>query len=87
MIGCNILTLRFIDRSKKRMNVATLSPKFQIVIPTAVREHLTLQRGMKFQVIPYGQRIELIPLEPMKKARGMFKGIDTTIVREPDREL
>jgi hypothetical protein len=37
---------------------------------------------MKFQVIPYGERIELIPLEPMKKARGMFKGIDTTIERE-----
>lgn len=69
------------------MNTVTLSPKFQIVIPAAVRMHLTLKRGMKFQVIPYGERIELIPVEPMKKARGMFKGIDTIIEREPDREL
>jgi len=82
-----MMVLRSIDRSIKRMNITTLSPKFQIVIPAAVRTHLTLKSGMKFQVMPYGERIELIPIEPMKKARGMFKGIDTTIEREPDREL
>lgn len=69
------------------MNTVTLSPKFQIVIPAAVRAQLTLKHGMKFQVIPYGERIELIPVQPMKKARGIFKGIDTTITREADREL
>ena len=30
-------------------------------------------------------RAELIPLEPMKKARGFLKGIDTRIDREADR--
>jgi AbrB family looped-hinge helix DNA binding protein len=69
------------------MTTTTLSPKFQIVIPTAIRRQLTLRKGMKFQVIPYGQRIELIPIEPMTKAKGLLKGIDTTIRRSPDRSL
>ena len=69
------------------MNTVTLSPKFQIVIPAAVRKMLTLRKGMKFQVFSYGERIELLPIEPIKKARGMFTGMDTTIIREPDREL
>lgn len=82
-----MIALRLIDRSKKRMNTVTLSPKFQIVIPAQIREHLTLHRGMKFQVIAHDERIELIPVQPMSKMRGFLKGMDTTIIREPDREI
>lgn len=69
------------------MTTVTLSPKFQIVIPTAVRQQLTLKRGMKFQVIPYGQRIELIPVKPITKAKGWLKGMNTNIHRSADRAL
>jgi len=37
------------------------------------------------QVVLYENRIELIPLMPVKKARGFLKGIDTAIKRETDR--
>ena len=37
------------------------------------------------QVIQYDNRIELVPVRPMREARGMLQGIDTTIEREPDR--
>ena len=41
--------------------------------------------GQKIQVMTYQNRIELIPLKPMKELRGMLKGIDTEVERESDR--
>lgn len=67
------------------METTTVSPKFQIVIPKRVRQSLDIQPGQKMQVIQYGDRVELIPLRPARELRGFLKGIDTTIVREPDR--
>jgi AbrB family looped-hinge helix DNA binding protein len=67
------------------MQTVTVSPKFQVVIPRALREALSIRPGQKVQVIQYEGRIELIPLKPAKKMRGFLKGIDTTVEREPDR--
>ena len=67
------------------MDTTTVSTKFQVVIPPRVRRALGIRPGQKVQVIPYEGRIELIPLEPMKKARGFLKGIDTRVEREDDR--
>lgn len=67
------------------MTTVTLSPKFQLVIPKQVREAMQINSGMKFAVIPYDNRIELIPLKSIKSLKGSLKGIDTTIKREKDR--
>ena len=67
------------------METVTISPKFQVVIPKAIRESLGLRPGQKVQAIEYKNRIELIPLRPIKEARGMFRGIDTTVERDEDR--
>jgi AbrB family looped-hinge helix DNA binding protein len=67
------------------MELVTISPKYQIVIPLSVRRSLGIKPGQKIQVILYEDRIELIPLLSAKKARGFLKGIDTTIKRESDR--
>ncbi|MGC9397679.1 MAG: AbrB/MazE/SpoVT family DNA-binding domain-containing protein [Anaerolineae bacterium] len=67
------------------MEIVTVSTKYQVVIPRAVRELLGVQPGQKVQVIPYKERIELIPLKSPQELRGFLKGIDTTIAREPDR--
>jgi AbrB family looped-hinge helix DNA binding protein len=67
------------------METVTVSPKFQVVIPRAVRESLGLRPGQKVQVVLYGNRIELIPLKPIRKSRGFLRGLDTTIRREKDR--
>ena len=67
------------------MNTVTLSPKFQVVIPKAVRQQQHISVGMKFEVVAYGERIELIPLKPMKYLRGSLRGINKTIVRDKDR--
>ena len=67
------------------MESATVSPKFQVVIPKKVREQLGMRPGQKVRVIPYQGRIELIPVESLKQNRGFLKGIDTDMTREPDR--
>ena len=67
------------------MQMVTISPKFQIVIPKKIRESLQLSPGQKVQTLMYDDRIELIPLRPLKQMRGFLKGIDTTIMREKDR--
>jgi AbrB family looped-hinge helix DNA binding protein len=67
------------------MEVVTVSPKYQVVIPLSVRQSLGIKPGNKVQVILYENRIELIPLQPVQKMRGFLKGIDTTIDRETDR--
>jgi len=67
------------------METTTVSPKFQVVIPLRVRRALGIRPGQKIQVIPYEGRIELIPVRPLKHARGFLRGIDTSVDREPDR--
>lgn len=67
------------------MTTVTISPKFQIVIPKEIRINMKLNAGMKIEMIPYKNRIELIPLVPIKSLRGSLQGIDTNIKRDKDR--
>lgn len=67
------------------MNTVTISTKYQLVIPKGVRTRLGIEAGQKFQVIEYGDRIELVPVRDMKSMRGFARGITTTIRRESDR--
>lgn len=67
------------------METVTVSPKYQVVIPSAIRRSLDIRPGQKVQMIRYGDRIELILLRPVQEMRGFLRGIDTTVEREPDR--
>lgn len=67
------------------LETVTISPKFQVVIPRAIREAMDLVPGQKVQALQYGDRIELIPVRPLKKLRGFLAGIDTTVPRDEDR--
>ncbi len=67
------------------MQSVTISPKYQVVIPLEVRRALGLKPGQKIQVLLYDNRIELIPIVPIRKLRGKFKGINTHIERDADR--
>ena len=61
------------------MNTVTISPKFQVVIPQRVREAMGLRSGEKAHVIPYRNRIEIIPVRDIRELRGYLKGIDTRL--------
>ena len=67
------------------MDTVILSPKYQIVIPQAIREAMGLRPGEKIRVIRHGARVELIPVRKVKDLRGFLAGIDTTVDREDDR--
>ncbi|MFP4195035.1 MAG: AbrB/MazE/SpoVT family DNA-binding domain-containing protein [Desulfobacterales bacterium] len=67
------------------MQTVTVSPKYQVVIPKAVRQALHIRPGQKMQVIEYNGRIELIPEKDIKELRGFLKGINTEFEREEDR--
>ena len=67
------------------MKTVTVSPKFQVVIPQAIREELSLKPGEKMQVLRYDDRVELIRIRPIQELRGFLRGMDTTIEREEDR--
>ena len=67
------------------MNTVTISPKFQVVIPRPVRNHLHLRPGQKMQVIEYNGRVEFIPERDISELRGFVAGIDTSLKKEEDR--
>ena len=67
------------------MPAVTVSPKYQVVIPKAVRDAIGIYSGQKMQVLTNKNRIELIPIKPMEEMRGFLAGIDTEVAREKDR--
>lgn len=67
------------------MLAVTVSPKFQVVIPQAVREQLHIEAGQRLQVLAYEHRIELLPVESPQTLRGFLAGIATDVQRESDR--
>lgn len=69
------------------MSMVTVSPKFQVVIPLAVRERLRLQPGARLMVVEFNGGLRLMPVRPASALRGIARGIDTRVQREPDRTL
>lgn len=67
------------------MASVTVSPKYQVVIPKAVRERLGLKPGDKVEVIQLEGRIELIPVQAPVALKGLLQGGQNTFEREGDR--
>jgi len=64
------------------METATLSTKYQLVIPRGARERLRLRPGMRFTVLNKGAVIYLVPERPIRHQRGVAKGATPTDLRE-----
>lgn len=64
------------------MDAATISSKYQIVIPRKIRDQYDVKPGYKVVFIPFEKSLRLIFVPPIEQARGMFPGIDTNIERE-----
>lgn len=70
------------------MNTVTISTKYQVVIPRAIRERFDLKPGQKIMFIPYKKTLRIVIVPPIEEAEGMFAGIDTDPYREKvDRDL
>lgn len=66
------------------MEAVTVSPKYQVVIPRAVRERAHIRAGERLQIISFDDRIELVPIRPMRSMRGFLKGFDPVFVRDEE---
>ncbi len=64
------------------MATATISSRFQIVIPKEVREKLYLRPRQRLHVIEKGGVITLVPKVPLKSLRGVLKRMSKTDLRE-----
>jgi AbrB family looped-hinge helix DNA binding protein len=52
-----------------------VSPKYQVVIPKAIREELKILPGQELLVYIYEGRLHVDPPRSIKELRGMAKGI------------
>jgi AbrB family looped-hinge helix DNA binding protein len=69
------------------METATLSTKYQLVLPRGARERLKLRPGMRFTVLDKGGVIYLVPERPAKAFRGVARGTSPRGLREKKDRL
>jgi AbrB family looped-hinge helix DNA binding protein len=63
-------------------DTATLSSKFQISIPKAVREAQGWQAGQEFVFIPKGSGVLLVPVPRLEDLRGIARGAEASGYRD-----
>jgi len=61
---------------------ATLSTKFQISIPKAVREEQHWEAGQEFVFIPKGKGVLVIPVPELSQLEGIAKGASKSDYRD-----
>jgi AbrB family looped-hinge helix DNA binding protein len=66
------------------MDTVTISEKYQMVIPRAIREKWGIKPGQKVRLIVYGNVLEVVPVRNIKEARGFLKGMSSNVEREED---
>jgi AbrB family looped-hinge helix DNA binding protein len=67
------------------MTAVTVSPKYQVVIPKDICESMGIEPGQKIQLLVFRNRIVLIPMQPIKKLRGIAQGVDVPFQRDENR--
>jgi AbrB family looped-hinge helix DNA binding protein len=69
------------------MPQATISPKYQVVIPKEIRREVPLSSGQVVQVLAKNGVITLIPDRPLSSLRGFLKGARPEGFREKQERL
>ena len=59
------------------MDLTTVSPKYQVVIPKRVRDQFDLKPGQVLQVMALPGRIALVPTRAVSELRGFLKSPNT----------
>ncbi len=67
------------------MNTVTLSRKFQVVIPLAVRRAMGLTAGTRLLVARHGKAIELVPVPTLDELKAELKGCGSKLEDEAER--
>ncbi|MDZ4251794.1 MAG: AbrB/MazE/SpoVT family DNA-binding domain-containing protein [Sulfuritalea sp.] len=61
---------------------ATLSSKYQISVPKAIRDDLHWKAGQEFVFIPKGKGVLLMPVPELKQLAGIARGATTEGYRD-----
>ncbi len=64
------------------MSTATVSSKYQISLPKAVREAMQIQPDQQFEFIPMGNVLQLAPKTSIKDLRGIARGANPKNYRD-----
>lgn len=64
------------------METATLSSKYQILIPKGIREALHLKAGQKLTFVIKGNLVQLLPEKDFHDMRGILKGANAENIRD-----
>ena len=65
-------------------SIATLSSKFQISIPKAIRDEQRWQAGQEFVFIPKGRGVLLMPVPVLAQLAGIANGARNLSIRDRD---
>jgi AbrB family looped-hinge helix DNA binding protein len=68
------------------MSGVTISPKYQIVTPKAVRDRLHLVPGQKLAMLVEGRTISMVRVRPTQELKGIAKGASMEGHREEEDE-
>lgn len=63
-------------------STATLSSKYQISVPKAIRDDLHWEAGQEFVFIPKGKGVLLMPVPDLKQLAGIARGANTEDYRD-----
>ena len=66
------------------MEVVTVSPKYQVVIPKSIRENLGVRPGDKVAMMLLDGVIHVVRIRDIKEFRGRFPGLTTEGLREKE---
>lgn len=64
------------------MTQATLSTKYQLVIPREIRERFHLHHGQRMIFLVKEEVITLVPERSLSELRGLARGLKPGILRE-----
>lgn len=58
------------------METVTVSSKYQVVIPERVRQENRIRPGDKMAVLVKHGVLQLVPVRPFARSKGMFRGLE-----------
>jgi AbrB family looped-hinge helix DNA binding protein len=66
---------------------ATISTKYQVVIPKDIRAEVPVHQGQQVEVIAKGGVITLVPLRPLREMRGFVRGVSSANLRDKEDRI
>ncbi len=64
------------------MNTVKVSPKYQVVIPSEIRDHMHIEAGEKVMVMEKDGIIQIIPIDNIRNMRGRYPDLTQEGLRD-----